>query len=106
MRIGFLFSLSEEEVDAAEGPALAAPARSLARERDGEADQEHGLDQNDRKFQVSRDAAGYTFMVCHWVAAFPKTPEDKKEKRRPAEEERAHEPMTELDDVIDLQPMR
>ena len=77
----------------------------LRPERDGEADQEHGLDQNNRKFQVSRDAAGHTLMVCHRVAAFAKTPENEKEKRRPSEKERAHEPMTELDDVIDLVAM-
>ena len=34
----------------------------LCPERDGEADQEYRLDQNNRKFQVSRDAAGYTVM--------------------------------------------
>src|SRR6476620_12136440 len=75
---------------------------SLRPERDGKADQEYGLDQNNRKLQVSRDAAGYTVMVCHRVTAFVKTPENKKEKRRPSEEERTHEPMAELDDVIDL----
>src|SRR6476619_1952387 len=74
----------------------------LCPERDGEADQEDRLDQNNRKFQVSRDAAGYTVMVCHRVTTFVKTPEDEKEKCRPSEKERAHEPMTELDDVIDL----
>ena len=62
-------------------------------ERNGEADEQDRLDQDDGKFQVSRDAARDAFVIRHRIAAFPKTPEDKNEKGRPPDEKRAHEPM-------------
>src|SRR5204863_4685415 len=54
------------------------------------------------KLQVCRDPAGHPFMTGDRVAALTKTPEHVSEKGRPTDEERAHEPVTELDDVIDL----
>jgi len=41
-------------------------------------------------------------MIGLGMAAFAKTNQDVNEKQRPANEERAHEPVAELKDVIDL----
>ena len=39
------------------------------------------------------------------LSPFPKTNQDKNKKCRPPDKQRAHEPVTKLEDVIDLQPM-
>ena len=55
-------------------------------ERNGEADQQNGFDQHDRKFQMRRDAALHAFMIGHRMAALAKTQENINEKGRPADE--------------------
>src|ERR1041385_1139930 len=51
---------------------------------------------------MRRDAASHAFVTRLGVAFFSKKPEHEKEKGRPPEEERAHKPMAELNDVINL----
>jgi hypothetical protein len=74
-------------------------------ERNCKTNQQNGLDQHDRKLQVRRDTAGHALMIRDRIAALVKTPENKDEIDPPSDEERAHEPMTELNDVIDLVAM-
>src|SRR5262249_39159191 len=71
--------------------------------RNGKADQKHGFDHDDGKFQMRRDVAAHTFMIGYGLTAAAKTNEDVDEERRPADKERGHEPMAELQNVIDLQ---
>ena len=70
--------------------------------RDGEADEENGFDQDDSELEVSRDSAPDPFMIGDGVFAAAETEKDVNEKGRPTDEERTHEPMRELDNVIDL----
>jgi hypothetical protein len=51
---------------------------------------------------MRRDAAPDTLMIGNRMPPFPKANENKNKKRRPAQEKRAHEPVAELDDVVDL----
>ncbi|SRR6266571_8958636 len=67
-----------------------------------EAEQQNGFDQNHAKFQMRGDAAFNTGVIGGGMASFPETNQNENEERRPAEEERAHEPVAELDDMIDL----
>jgi len=41
-------------------------------------------------------------IICSRLAAFPETNQDKNEERRPTNKKRGHEPVTKLEDVIDL----
>src|SRR5438105_12158041 len=74
-------------------------------ERDRESEEQDGFNQNDRKFQMGRNAALHAFVICDRISAFPETQEYVNEEGRPADKERTHEPMAELDDVIDLVAM-
>ena len=74
----------------------------LGPKRNRKPDEQHGLDEDDGKFQVRRDATLDAFVVGDRMFAFAETQQDINEKDRPAEKERAHEPVAELDDVIDL----
>ena len=58
--------------------------------------------QDDGKFQMRGDPALHAFMIGHGMAAAAEADQDVNEIDRPANKERAHEPMAELDDVIDL----
>src|SRR5205085_3851169 len=60
------------------------------------------FNQNDREFQVGRNAAGDAFMIGYGMPAAMITNEDIEEKGQPPDEERAHKPMTKLNNVIDL----
>src|SRR5205814_64571 len=70
-----------------------------------EAEQQNGFDQNHAKFQMRGDAAFNTSMIGGGMASFPETNQNENEERRPAEKERPHEPVAELEDVVDLIPM-
>src|SRR5438552_9253893 len=48
------------------------------------------------------NAALYPFVIRNRVPASPKTQKHINEENRPTDKKRAHEPMAELDDVIDL----
>src|SRR6266436_4844240 len=67
-----------------------------------EAEQQNGFDQNYAKFQMRGDAAFNTGVVCDGTTAFTEANENDNEERRPADKECAHEPVAELDDVVDL----
>src|SRR5438270_6935014 len=77
----------------------------FAPERNREADEQHNVDENNGKLEVSRNRARDALVVRAWIATLVKTNQDVGEKREPADEERGHEPMRELDDVIDLVAM-
>src|ERR1044071_4146120 len=70
-------------------------------ERNGETEQEDGFDQNDRKLQVGRDAAAHAVIIGAGMASLAEPDQNKNEKTRPPDEKRAHEPVAELEDVID-----
>ena len=71
-------------------------------QRHGKADEQHGFNQDDGKFQARRDAAGHAFVIGHGMAAAMKTNENKQKEDQPSNEEGSHEPVTKLQDVIDL----
>ena len=75
---------------------------SLRPERNRKADEQDRFDQDDGEFEVSRDPALHAFMIGDRMAALPETEQNINEKCGPSDKERAHEPMGELDDVIDL----
>src|ERR1043166_4236884 len=77
----------------------------LGPKRDGESNEQHRLDEDHREFQVSGDSALNPLVIGNRVAAFAETHQDIDKESRPADKERAHEPMAELDDVIDLKNM-
>src|SRR2546426_12369585 len=74
----------------------------LGPEWNREAEEQHGFDQHHGKFQMRRDAALDAFMIGHRMTPFAETKQHKGEESRPPEKERSHEPVAELDDVIDL----
>src|SRR5207249_1195186 len=78
----------------------------LCPKRNREPEQEHSLDQDDGEFQMRRDAAPHTAVIRPWLAASPEPNQHENKKRRPTKEERTHEPVAELEDVIDLISMR
>jgi hypothetical protein len=51
---------------------------------------------------MRRDAAPDTLVIGNRMPPFPKANENKNKKCRPTQEKRAHEPVAELDDVVDL----
>src|SRR5207237_792281 len=51
---------------------------------------------------MSGNAAGHTFVIGHGMAATVIAKEHINKKNKPTDEERAHEPMAKLQDVIDL----
>ena len=75
---------------------------SLGPKRDREADEQNGFDQDNGKFQVRGDAALDALVVRDRMPALAEAHQDVNEKDRPADKQRGHEPMAELDDVIDL----
>ena len=54
---------------------LRESVHSFRPKRDGKADEQNGLDQDDRKLEVRGDPARHAFMTRHRVAALAKTPE-------------------------------
>src|SRR4051794_38501427 len=77
----------------------------LRPERDGETDEEDCFNQNDRKLEMGGNSALHALVVGDGMAASAKTKQHVNKERRPAHKERPHEPMRELDDVIDLVAM-
>src|SRR5689334_16462414 len=75
---------------------------SFCPERHGKTDEQHSFNQVNGKFQVGRDAAGHAFVIGHGMAATMITDEDIQKEDQPPDEESAHEPVTKLEDVIDL----
>ena len=51
---------------------------------------------------MSGNAACYTLVIGHGMAAAVITKENVNKESKPTDEERAHEPMAKLDDMIDL----
>src|SRR5262245_34273593 len=51
---------------------------------------------------MRRDMAAHTGMIGIWLAALSKPNQHVNKKRRPPEEQRRHEPVTKLNDMIDL----
>src|SRR5437016_14647574 len=78
----------------------------LCPKRNREPEKKHSLDQDDGEFQMRRDAAPHTAVIRTRLSAPPEPNQRKNKKRRPADKQRAHEPMTEFDDVVDLISMR
>src|SRR5262249_58993678 len=70
-----------------------------------EPNEKNRLDQDDRKLKVRRNSTADTIMIRPRLAAFPKTDQDKNEKSGPTGKQRAHEPVRELEDVVDLVAM-
>src|SRR4029453_16492660 len=79
---------------------------ALCPKRDREAEQEHGFNQDNREFQMRRDAAFHSVGMSTRMPPFPEANQKENKKRRPTKEERAHKPVAELDDVIDLISVR
>ncbi len=75
---------------------------SLGPKRDRETDEQDGFDQHHGKFQVRGNAALHALMIGDRMPALAEAQENIDEKGGPADEKRSHEPMAELDDVIDL----
>src|SRR5690348_6757147 len=78
----------------------------FAPQRDREPQQENGLDKDYRKFQVRRNGARHPEIIRIRLSPFPKPNQRVNEEDRPPYKQRTHEPVTKLDDVIDLQAMR
>src|SRR5438034_538866 len=76
-----------------------------ARAGNGEPDQQHRLDQNGRKFEVGGNSAANTCMIGLRLAAPAESDQHKNKKGRPSKEQRAHEPVGEFQNVIDLVAM-
>jgi len=51
---------------------------------------------------MRRDMAAHTAMIGNRLATLPKPNQDVNKKRRPPDEQRRHEPVTKLKDMIDL----
>src|SRR5262245_24073680 len=51
---------------------------------------------------MRRDMAAHSGMIGMRLTALPKPNQDKNKKNRPPDEQRGHEPVTKLKDVIDL----
>src|SRR5262249_13772257 len=73
--------------------------------RDGEANKQHGFNEDAGEFQVRGDRTAHAVMISFRMAALVETEQDKNEKSGPTDKERAHEPMRELENVIDLVAM-
>src|SRR5690348_8374906 len=68
--------------------------------------QEYCLNQDNRKFKMRRDTAGHSLMICRWLSPFSETNYYVNKKCRPPNKKCRHEPMTELEDMIDLISVR
>ena len=51
---------------------------------------------------MGRDMATHASMIGMRLAALPETHKDVNKKSRPSDEQRSHEPVTKLKDMIDL----
>src|SRR5439155_26589102 len=71
-------------------------------EWDGEAKEEDSLDQDNGEFQMRRDAAFHSLVISSRMPASPEANQNENKEGRPAEQKRAHEPMTKLEDVVEL----
>jgi len=71
-------------------------------QRNGEAQEQHGFDQNNGELEVRGDTAANTGMIGFRMATSAKADQNKKKKGRPSEKQRAHKPVRELQNVIDL----
>ena len=75
---------------------------ALCPKRNGEAEEEHGFDQDNGEFQMRRDAAFHSLVISNRMPASPEANQNENKERRPAEKKRPHEPMAEFEDVVDL----
>ena len=75
----------------------------LAQSGNGESKQEDRFDQYDREFEMVGDRRFDSFVVGHRMTAPAKPEQDKSEIGHPTDKKRAHEPMAELEDMIDLE---
>src|SRR5947209_19608784 len=82
--------------------ALGKLIHALRPKRNGKADEQDCFDQHDSEFEMGRDAALHTNMVRDRMAAAAKTDEHVNNKSGPANEKRRHEPVRELQNVVDL----
>src|SRR5213080_5076335 len=67
-----------------------------------EPEQQDGFDQDNGEFQMRRDAAFHSLVISSRMPASPEANQNENKEGRPAEKKRAHEPMTKLEDVVDL----
>src|ERR1700692_1998223 len=74
--------------------------------RNSKPEEKHGLNQHNRKFQMRRYWAAHPGMISNGLPCFPEPDQHENKKRGPANKQRAHEPVTKLDDVVDLISMR
>src|SRR4029453_110409 len=79
---------------------------ALCPKRNSKAEEEHRFDQYDGEFQMRRDTAPHAGVISTRLTPFPETNQDENKKRRPSNKERAHEPVTKLEDMVDLISMR
>src|SRR3954447_15802259 len=74
---------------------------SFGPKRNREAEKKHRFDQDHGKFEVSGDTRFHTLMVGNRVPAFSKSDEHINEVAEPSDKQRGHEPMTELENMVD-----
>src|SRR5205823_12514634 len=74
-------------------------------ERNRESKQQDGFDQDNGEFQMRRDAAFHSVVIRSRMPASSEANQNENKERRPAEKKRSHEPMAELEDVVDLIPV-
>src|SRR5438132_1649990 len=74
----------------------------LCPERNSKPEEEHRFDQHNGKFQMRRYRAAHPGMISGWLPPFPEPNQHENNKRGPADKQRAHEPVTKLDDMVDL----
>src|SRR5205807_10589106 len=71
-----------------------------------ETEEQHRLDQDDRKLQMRRDTAPHTQRIRPRLPTFPESDQHVNKIRRPSNKKTRHEPVTKLEDVIDLISVR
>ena len=79
---------------------------ALCPKRNSKAEEKHRFDHDHGKFQMRRDWAAHAGVVGSRLASLPEANQRVNEKRGPPNKQRAHEPVTKLDNVIDLISMR
>ena len=74
---------------------------AFAPKREAETEEEHGLDEHDAEFEVGGGFALHAVVVGFRVPRFVKAEDGVKEIADPANEKEGHEPVAELEQVID-----
>src|ERR1700730_8430009 len=75
---------------------------AFCQKRNGKPEKQDGFDENDGELEVGRDSGFDALIIGGGMPAFAETNQNKNKIGRPTDQERSHEQMAELDDVIDL----